>query len=38
MENEIAAPRAGLVRDLSVEVGQAVTIGHRVCAVVEPDA
>ncbi len=37
MENEIAAPRAGLVRDLSVEVGQAVTIGHRVCAVVEPD-
>ncbi len=38
MENEIAAPRAGIVRDLAVEPGQTVTIGQRLCAVVEREA
>jgi len=38
MENEIAAHRAGVVRELSVEPGQAVSSGQVICVVVEPDA
>jgi acetyl-CoA/propionyl-CoA carboxylase biotin carboxyl carrier protein len=38
MENEIAAHRAGVVRELSVEPAQAVSSGQVICVVVEPDA
>jgi len=31
MENEITAPRAGVVSELSVEAGQAVSTGQVVC-------
>jgi biotin carboxyl carrier protein len=37
MENEIVAPRAGLVRDLTVAPGDAVTSGQRICAVAAQD-
>jgi acetyl-CoA/propionyl-CoA carboxylase biotin carboxyl carrier protein len=38
MENEIAAHRAGVVTELAVEPGQAVSSGQVLCVVVEPDA
>ena len=38
MENEIAAHRAGMVTELAVEPGQAVSSGQVLCVVVEPDA
>jgi acetyl-CoA/propionyl-CoA carboxylase, biotin carboxylase, biotin carboxyl carrier protein len=38
MENEITAHRAGVVTELSVEPGQAVSNGQVVCVVAEPDA
>jgi acetyl-CoA/propionyl-CoA carboxylase biotin carboxyl carrier protein len=36
MENEIAAPRAGVVRDLAVTVGQSVTVGQRLLDLDDP--
>jgi acetyl-CoA/propionyl-CoA carboxylase biotin carboxyl carrier protein len=38
MENEIVAPRVGVVRDLAVAPGVAVASGQRVCVVAPPDA
>jgi biotin carboxyl carrier protein len=38
MENEIAAHRAGVVTELSIEPGQAVGRGQVICVVVEPEA
>jgi acetyl-CoA/propionyl-CoA/long-chain acyl-CoA carboxylase, biotin carboxylase, biotin carboxyl carrier protein len=37
MENEITAHRAGVVTELSVEPGRAVSNGQVLCVVVEPD-
>jgi acetyl-CoA/propionyl-CoA/long-chain acyl-CoA carboxylase, biotin carboxylase, biotin carboxyl carrier protein len=37
MENEITAHRAGVVTELSIAPGQAVSNGQVVCVVVEPD-
>ena len=37
MENEIVAPREGLVRDLTVAPGDAVTSGQLICAVAARD-
>jgi biotin carboxyl carrier protein len=36
MENEIVAPRAGVVRDLTVAPGSAVGTGQLVCRVAAP--
>jgi biotin carboxyl carrier protein len=33
MENEITAPRAGTISELSVEAGQQVTTGQVICLV-----
>jgi acetyl-CoA/propionyl-CoA carboxylase biotin carboxyl carrier protein len=33
MENEIAAPRAGVVEDLAVVAGQTVTVGQAICRI-----
>ena len=33
MENEIAAPRAGVVTDLAVVAGQTVTVGQAICRI-----
>ena len=33
MENEVHAPRDGIVRELTVAVGQAVTTGQVICVV-----
>jgi acetyl-CoA/propionyl-CoA carboxylase, biotin carboxylase, biotin carboxyl carrier protein len=38
MENEILAPRAGVIRGLAARPGQTVTAGQTVCRVEEPDA
>jgi len=35
MENEITAPRAGTVAELSVAAGQPVTTGQVICLVVQ---
>jgi len=35
MENEITAPRAGIVSELSVEAGQAVSTGQVICLVIQ---
>jgi biotin carboxyl carrier protein len=35
MENEITAPRAGTVSELSVATGEAVTTGQVICLVVQ---
>jgi acetyl-CoA/propionyl-CoA carboxylase, biotin carboxylase, biotin carboxyl carrier protein len=35
MENEIVAPRAGVVVDLSIQAGAAVTAGQAVCRIVD---
>jgi acetyl-CoA/propionyl-CoA carboxylase biotin carboxyl carrier protein len=37
MENEIVAPRVGVVRDLAVSAGGAVTSGQLVCVVAAPE-
>jgi biotin carboxyl carrier protein len=37
MENEILAPRRGVVRDVAVAVGAGVTSGQLLCVVAEPD-
>jgi biotin carboxyl carrier protein len=37
MENEIVAPREGVVRDVAVGVGAGVTSGQLLCIVAEPD-
>jgi acetyl-CoA/propionyl-CoA carboxylase biotin carboxyl carrier protein len=36
MENEIAAPRDGVVTDLGVSAGQGVTNGQLICVVAAP--
>ena len=36
MENEIVAPRDGVVRNLAVAVGAGVTSGQLLCVVAEP--
>ena len=36
MENEIAAPRAGVVQGVAVAVGQAVTVGQTLLEIVDP--
>jgi biotin carboxyl carrier protein len=33
MENEITAPRAGVVEELVVAAGQAVTVGQAICRI-----
>jgi len=38
MENEIAAPHAGVVTEFGVEVGQAVTQGQMICVLGPPEA
>jgi acetyl-CoA/propionyl-CoA carboxylase biotin carboxyl carrier protein len=38
MENEIVAPRGGIVRDLAVTPGAGVTSGQLLCVVAEPGA
>ena len=37
MENEIVAPRAGVVRDIGVSAGQAVANGELLCVITEPE-
>ena len=37
MENEIVAPRGGVVRDLAVSAGVAVASGQLVCVVAAPE-
>jgi biotin carboxyl carrier protein len=37
MENEIVAPRIGVVRDLAVSAGAAISSGQLVCRVVAPE-
>jgi len=37
MENEIAAPRDGIISGLGVAAGQAVTNGQLICIVAEPE-
>ncbi len=36
MENEIIAPRAGVVQELGVAAGEAVANGQTICVVTEP--
>jgi biotin carboxyl carrier protein len=36
MENEIAAHRAGVVADLAVAPGEAVTSGQAICVIDDP--
>ncbi len=38
MENEIAAPRAGVVQDLAVVAGQTVTVGQAICRISDASA
>jgi len=38
MENEIVAPRAGLVRDLKVAPGDGVTSGQLICSLAAREA
>ena len=33
MENEITAPRAGVVAELAVAAGQTVTVGQAICRI-----